>query len=200
LLYVVDDEPSIGELVRRIGEGAGLAVEFFLDGESFLAAYRPNSNACLVLDLKLPGIDGLELASRLRRRGDQLPIVIVTAYGNIFSAALARALGCVNFLSKPFRRDQLLAAVRRALGERRPADPFADANLHRLACLSDRERQILAAVLDGATSKEIADFLGIGIASVCTYRRRIIKRFGVRNLEQVVARLFSAKTWPDQPP
>jgi two-component system response regulator FixJ len=192
-LYVVDGDSKSRQSIAAMTKPAGFTMTPFVDAESFLKAYRPQSVACLVLEWRLAGMDGLELVTRLRRLGDDISIVMIAACGDVKTAVEAMRRGCNDFLEKPFTPDVLLAAVRRALTDRRANRPrFPSIRATELwNALSPRQREILCAILAGAKSATIAADLGISKRTVDTFRHRIYQKLGVHNLGQLAGRFAS---------
>lgn len=188
-VYVIDDDPAIRDaLALMLGLG-GHSSTVFPDAESFLAAFDSAWRGCVVADLKLPGASGLELQAELRRRGAPIPVVIITAHGDVMSARAAFHAEAVDFLPKPFESAQLLEAIesafarerRRVHGEERQRGRDA-----RYESLTEREREILERVAQGLHAKEIAAVLGISPRTVEVHKSRIMGKVGARNVQELV--------------
>lgn len=189
LVHVVDDDVAVRHALRWLLEGEGLVVRTYASAEEFLAKFSNERPGCAVIDLRMPGMSGLELQETLARRRVRLPLVFVTAHGEVPLAVNAMRRGAVDFVEKPFTDEQLLDAVRRALGVRsRHAGGAEDPDIvrARAAGLSPRERDVLAAVVDGRTSKVIAAELGIAIKTVEAHRARIMAKLGATSLAGLV--------------
>lgn len=193
-VYLVDDAPGLRRALARLLELEGLAVRAFASAEEFLAALPLEEPACLVLDVDLPGLDGLALQERLGARAT-LPIVFLTGKGDIPMSVRAMKAGAVDFLTKPVEAEALLGAVRAALARSaaRVAEEHARAELgERLAQLTPREREVLEHVLAGRLNKQIAVALGIGEHTVKVHRGRAMEKLAldsVAELARVAERL-----------
>lgn len=189
LVHVVDDDAAVRGALRWLLEGEGFAVRDYASAEAFLEARDPRLGGCAVVDLRMPGMSGLELQDALARRGDRMPLVFLTAHGEIPLAVAAMRAGAVDFVEKPFDDEQLLEAIRRALQPQPPvagrapdaAQPPAPA-----ARLSERERDVIAGVVAGKSSKVIAGELGIATKTVEAHRARIMAKLGTRSLAALV--------------
>jgi two-component system CheB/CheR fusion protein len=194
VIYVVDDDSDVRHAIRSMLEHDGNFVEDYEDGESFLKAYRPDRNACLLLDANLPGINGLDLLKKLKSVGDPVPAIMITGQSDVPMAVEAMKAGAADFLEKPIRGNEILAGVRRALESSHDSGKLTewrkDAADH-LACLTHRQRQIMEMVLAGHPSKNIAADLGISQRTVENHRASIMKKAGVRSLP-ALARLALA--------
>ena len=189
VVYVVDDDASIRDsLALMLGLG-GYATRLFADAESFLVAFDPGWSGCVVADLRLPGMSGVELQSRVRSRGSAIPFVIITAHGDVPAARVAFRAQAVDFIEKPFDEAQLRAAIDTAFAlERRRigAAELRRADLEKLARLTEREREVLDQAVKGLHAKEIAAVLGISPRTVEVHRTRIMEKLEVRNIAELV--------------
>jgi RNA polymerase sigma factor (sigma-70 family) len=193
-VYVVDDDEAMRESLAFLFEAADLAVETFAAAEGFLSAVRAAAPGCLVLDVRMPGMDGPALQAELARRGIGLPIIFLTAHGTIPLTVKAVQAGAVDFLTKPVDGQYLLERVQaslRASVEKWESEAASHALRERLAALTEREREVLALALDGQSNKAIAKRLGISFRTVEHHRSRILLKTGVDNLLQL-ARLADA--------
>jgi len=192
IVFVVDDDASICAALSSLLRAVGWQVQTFESAAEFLAHGRPDTAACLVLDVRLPGTSGLELQRTLAERGDGLPIIFMTGHGDIPMSVQAMKAGAVEFLPKPFREEQLLDAIglalaRDAAGQRERAD-LADIR-QRMASLSAREREVMVLVVQGMLNKQTAARLDISEITVKVHRRHVMKKMGARSLPDLV-RLF----------
>jgi FixJ family two-component response regulator len=188
-VFVVDDEDSVRKSLRWLLESIRLRVEAFDSAESFLQQYRAERSGCLVLDIRMPGMGGLELMDRLKRLGASLPIIFLSAHGDVPMAVRAMKDGAVDFLQKPYNNQQFLERVRQALqqdadnrGERSRQDSFAC----RLASLTAREREILGKVVAGHSNKVIARELGISYKTVEVHRGRLMPKMGASTFAELL--------------
>jgi two-component system CheB/CheR fusion protein len=196
VIYVVDDDADLRAAVRIVLELDGRVVEDYEDAESFLAAYRPNRDACLLIDANLPGMSGLTLLKRLKDTGYPVPAIMITGRSDVPTAVEAMKAGASDFLEKPVRGVELLSGIARALERSRDSGKLTewrkDAANH-LAGLTRRQHQIMTMVLAGQPSKNIAVDLGISRRTVESHRASIMKKAGVRSLP-ALARLALAAT------
>ena len=184
-VFVVDDDPSIRDSLALMLGIAGYRTALFADAEAFLAAAGTQMTGCLVADLRLPGMSGLDLQAELRRRAIALPVVIITAHGDVPAARAAFHAQAVDFLEKPFDQRQLCAAIDAAFGlEEKRIEQRADSEL--LDRLTPREREVLDAVAQGLHAKEIAAALGISPRTVEVHKTRIMEKLGARNAAELV--------------
>lgn len=185
-LYLVDDNDGFRDSTAWLLETAGYEVQAFASGPAFLDALeaaQPSGEACLVSDMRMPEMSGLQLQEALNQRGSRLPVVFVTAHGDVPLAVEAMRKGASNFLEKPFSDEALTDAVEVALAHARN-NGGAEAEL--LAKLSPRERQVLDLVVASKPNKIIADILGISIKTVELHRANMMHKLGVRSLPDLM--------------
>lgn len=200
-IYVVDDDDAMQRSLRWLAESAGWAVRTFGNAESFLETSPAPGPACLVLDVRLPGMGGLELQRVLAARGRTLPTIVISADADPRAQAEALRQGAVAFLRKPFHDADLLRSIEQALGSARPAGSTlieADEVRRRLSRLTPREREVLGLLVAGRTSREIADELGVLHKTITLYRSRLHKMLGVRDVEGLT-RLLTELSRQDNP-
>lgn len=196
IVFIVDDDFTVRLAIRSVLEEDGWLVEDYEDGESFLDAYHPGCNACLLIDVNLPGMNGLELLNRLKDAGHPVPVIMMTGHSNVPMAVEAMKAGASDFLEKPVRRAELLAGVRHALESSRDSGKLMKCRKEaadHLAGLTQRQHQIMEMVLAGYPSKIIAADLRISQRTVENHRASIMKKAGVRSLP-ALARLALAAT------
>lgn len=188
-VYIVDDDPSVRDSLSLMLGLAGYRVAIYADAEAFLDAWRESWSGCVLADLRLPGTSGIELQAALRDRASALPVVIMTAHGDVPTARKAFQADAVDFLEKPFDHSQLLEAIRTAfaLEERRlqRADSARVAS-EKLGSLTPRERQVLEHAARGLHAKEIGRALSISPRTVEVHKARIMEKLGVRNVAELV--------------
>ena len=193
VVYVVDDDASIRDsLALMLGLG-GYATRLFADAESFLAAFDATWAGCVVADLRLPGLSGVELQARVRETGSAIPFVIITAHGDVPAARAAFRAQAVDFIEKPFEDAQLRAAIDTAFAlesERLGQAELRRADADKLARLTPREREVLEHAVDGKHAKEIASALGISPRTVEVHKTRIMEKLEVRNIAELVRLRF----------
>jgi RNA polymerase sigma factor (sigma-70 family) len=193
VVYVVDDDASIRDsLALMLGLG-GYATRLFADAESFLVAFDPGWTGCVVADLRLPGLSGVELQARVRAIGSSIPFVIITAHGDVPAARAAFRAQAVDFIEKPFDDAQLRGAIDTAFAletERLASTELRRADTAKLARLTPREREVLEHAVDGKHAKEIASALGISPRTVEVHKTRIMEKLEVRNIAELVRLRF----------
>jgi FixJ family two-component response regulator len=184
IIYLVDDDPSFLRALSRRLRAADYQVETFGSAEEFLTCRRSDAAGCAVLDLQMPGPDGLELQEALAQAEEPLPVVFLTAHGELSSAVHAMKQGAVDFLVKPVRGDELLDAIRRALARgaamRRMQRQKREWGA-RYESLTPRERELFALVVRGLVNKQIADVLGICERTVKAHRGQVMQKMGVQS-------------------
>ena len=189
MVLVVDDDPSVCRSIERLIEPAGFKVQSFRSAAQFLAQGRPSSPACLVLDVRLPGLSGLDLQRQLTNSGIQLLIIFITAHGDIPMTVRAMKGGAVEFLTKPFRAGQLLSAIRAALErDRTTLQQRMEVDLlhNRYDSLTPREREVLALLVTGLLNKQIAGELGTVEKTIKVHRSRMMEKLGLRTVADLV--------------
>ena len=189
IVFVVDDDVSVRESLRDLLESVGLRVEVFESADAFLASRLPDVACCLVLDVRLPGRSGLEFQAELTKAGISLPIIFITGHGDIPMSVRAMKSGAVEFLTKPFRDQDLLEAVRAAIDRdraRREQESSIATLKTRFASLTAREIEIIGYVSAGFLNKQIAAEMGISEVTVKVHRRNIMKKMNARSLAELV--------------
>jgi FixJ family two-component response regulator len=189
VVFVVDDDVSVRESLRDLLESVGLRVEVFESADAFLASRLPDVASCLVLDVRLPGRSGLEFQAELTKAGISLPIIFITGHGDIPMSVRAMKSGAVEFLTKPFRDQDLLEAVRAAIERdraRREQDSSIAALKARFGSLTAREKEVIGYVSAGFLNKQIAAEMGISEVTVKVHRRNIMQKMNARSLAELV--------------
>lgn len=188
-VYVVDDDEPMRDSLVWLLESKGLRVEAYSSAESFLEAFRDDMRGCLVLDVRMPGMSGLELFERLGARGGALPVIFVTGHGDVPMAVSAVKKGAADFIEKPFSERDMLRLVEQCLETERAqrgARQRREEAQRRLATLTDRERQVMELVVAGRPNKQIADALGIAVKTVEVHRARVMEKAGVGSVAELV--------------
>src|SRR5712692_9937346 len=189
VVFVVDDDPSMRSALQDLVASVGLEPRVFATPREFLQASRADVPSCLVLDVRLPGSSGLAFQEELARAGVRVPVIFITGHGDIPMSVRAIKAGAVEFLSKPFREQELLdaihAGIERDRAQRRAAAAVADLE-QRFATLTERERQIMPLVIAGQASKRIAAELGVAEATVKVHRAQIMRKMQANSLPELV--------------
>lgn len=188
VVHILDDEEAVRKSLAFLLVTAGFAVRMHDSATSFLEAAPGIGRACLVTDLKMPDMSGLELLERLNAKGLRVPAVVITGHGDVPMAVAAMKAGAVDFIEKPFEDEVLIDAVRRAARRLDPAESDSDLlDLRaRFECLSEREQQVLAAVVAGLPNKVIAHDLAISPRTVEVHRANIMSKMQARSLAELV--------------
>jgi two-component system response regulator FixJ len=188
-VYVVDDDEAVRESLRALFQSVGVAVETFVSAATFLASLNGWQFGCLVVDVRMPGLSGLELQKLLVERRVSLPVIVITGYGDVEMAVRAMKAGARDFIEKPFNDQQILEQVRACLEEsrtRRQEDERLDTVKARLASLTPREREVLVLMVGGKPAKFIAAELGISPKTVDVHRSHVISKMGVGSLAELI--------------
>jgi two-component system, LuxR family, response regulator FixJ len=196
IVYVVDDDAAVRDSVSLLLDARGLTVQTFASAGEFLDAATALAPGCVVTDLRMPEIDGLELLRRVRERHPVLPVVVMTAHGEVPRAVQALKLGAVDFIEKPFPVEALLNAVLPALeaiGEARHFNDETARIADRLSLLTQREREVMDELIAGHQNKVIAYHLGISPRTVEVHRARVMEKMGARSLSALVRMGIAAR-------
>lgn len=189
IVFVVDDDVSIRTAIKNLLRSVGLNVETFETAQEFLSSKRPEAPCCLVLDVRLPGVSGLDLQRQLAEAKIEMPVIFITGHGDIQMSVRAMKAGAVEFLTKPFRDQDLLDAVQQAI-EREQAAQAQRAELaelrERYESLSAREQEIMALVVRGLLNKQIAAEVGTTEATVKLHRGKVMHRMQANSLADLV--------------
>ncbi len=199
VVFVVDDDPAMRDSLRWLIESTGLNVETFGDAQTFLARIRPELPGCLVLDVRMPGMSGLDLQAELARRGIGLPTIVVTGHAEVPMAVRAVKAGAIDFIEKPFSDQLLLDRVRQGIemdrlerdGRARRADV-----LRRMSLLTQREREVLDLVVAGRANKEIAATLRLSPKTVEVHRAHVMEKMQASSVAELVRLALFAQATP----
>ncbi|HEX2972510.1 MAG TPA: response regulator [Tepidisphaeraceae bacterium] len=188
-VFVVDDDPGVRKSVQMVMESAGLWTELYGSAEEFLEAQTGGECGCLLLDLRLPGMGGLELLAALKSQRRAMPVIVITGYGDIPAAVQSMRLGAADFLEKPIDHHALVekvkAAIAASMAKGRMQMEIEDAH-GRLRMLTDRERELLVALMVGKSSKQMAAEMGISMRTVENHRSRMLAKTGAENTADLV--------------
>ena len=199
IIYLVDDDEALRDSLAWLLESQGFKVAAFASAEDFLKAWRPEFNGCLLLDVRMPGMSGLELHERLRAQYSTLPIIFITGHGDVPMAVAALKKGAVDFIEKPFNDTELLRLVSQCLvsEQEHRARRRQDAEVsRRLDQLTQREREVLDLIIAGKLNKQIADVLGISIKTVEVHRARVMEKMGANSLAELVQHVVTVEPGP----
>jgi FixJ family two-component response regulator len=189
VVFIIDDDASLREALKRTMRSVGLDAEAFGSTTEFLQSVRPDVASCLILDVRLPGLSGLDFQAELAKTGTSIPIIFITGHADIPMTVKAMKAGALEFLTKPVRDQDLLDAVRVALDRdraRREHDESVSALRGRLATLTARERQIIELVTSGLMNKQIAGELGVSEITVKVHRGNLMKKMGAKSVAELV--------------
>ena len=189
IVYIVDDDDEVRESLADLVDSVGLTAEMFANAPAFLAHYSSEHVGCVLLDIRMPGMSGLELQQALDERGSSLPIIFISGHGDIPMAVDAMRRGAVDFIEKPYRDQDLLDRVNAAVeaGRKRQSEQAEiDAIARRIESLTPREREVMGLIVQGHANKVIAIDLGLSQRTVEVHRARVMEKMGVRSLAQLV--------------
>ena len=189
VVYIVDDDVSFRRSTERLVRAAGYRVQAFESAATFLASQRSDAPACLILDVRLPGLSGLDLQSELAKPGFEIPIIFITGHGDIPMSVRAMKAGALEFLTKPFHQQDLLTAIQKAIDHDRVAR-VKDIDLAKLRrnceSLTPREREVMAGVVGGLLNKQVAAKLGITEKTVKFHRAHVMQKMQARSVADLV--------------
>jgi RNA polymerase sigma factor (sigma-70 family) len=188
-VFVVDDDEAMRNSLRWLIESVGLAVECHESAESFLDSYYPGRSGCLLLDVRMPGMSGLELQEYLRRHEIDIPVIIITGHGDVPMSVRAMKEGAIDFIEKPFNDELLLDAIRNALAvneKQREKQALRAELAARMATLTPREHEVMEMVTAGKSNKEIASALGVSAKTVEAHRAKVMDKMQAGSLAELV--------------
>jgi FixJ family two-component response regulator len=188
-VFIVDDDAAICAGLSDLLESASLKTGHYSSAEEFLDKWHPGMRGCLVLDVRLPGMSGMELHAKLAESGAALPVIIMTAHGDMPMVRKALKTGAVEFLIKPFKDEELLLAVEQAFAQnraRRREDMLIDSIHTRVERLTDREREVMELVTAGMTNKEIAEKLFLSVVTIKLHRGQVMRKMQAESLADLV--------------
>ena len=198
-VMVVDDDPVVRNAMRLLLRSVGLNCTLFASAQDFLAGYQPSQQGCLVLDIRMPGMSGLELQQELNLRGAVIPVIFMTGHGDVPMAVEAMQHGAFDFLQKPFREQDLLDRIQRAITK--------DAELHKslgeherirahLESLTPREREVLDLMVKGKQNKAIGQDLGVSPRTIEIHRARVMEKMSAHSVAELVRMMLDLKHVP----
>jgi two-component system response regulator FixJ len=198
-VYVVDDDEGVRESLRPLIESVGLRVETYASASAFLDDYQADTFGCLLLDVRMPGMSGLELQETLATRGISLPVLVITGYADVPTAVRAMKTGALDFIEKPFNKQDLLEKIQRAIArdqQVKEANEERASILARIESLTPREAEVMGRVVAGQANKVIAIELDISKKTVEAHRARVMEKMGVRAVAQLVKASMIARGYP----
>ena len=194
---VVDDDPAIRDSMMEMLSAAGLAAETYPSADAFLDAFEPSRVGCAVLDVYMPGIDGLDLCEKLRKEHPYIPIIIVTGHGDVAKARRSFKMGAVDFIEKPFSNRQLLTLIRETIGKG-ARDRYRSEHRKEIAAriklLSEREREVMDLVLKGFLNKQMAAALGVHERTIEFHRKNIMKKMQAKSTPELVTMALACRS------
>ena len=195
IVFVVDDDQAIRNSLKWLIESVGLQVETYASADEFMRSYYPGRAGCLLLDVRMPGMSGLELQEYLARNDIPIPIIIITGHGDVPMAVRAMKAGAIDFIDKPFNDELLLESIRNALAidQRQREHQGRRAEIAaRLAHLTPREHEVMEMVTEGRSNKEIATDLGVSTKTVEAHRARVMEKMEAGSLAELVRMVMAA--------
>ncbi len=194
-VFVVDDDDAMRESLTWLIESVGLNVETYASADDFLKSYYPGRPGCVLLDVRMPGMSGLELQGHLQQQQVTVPVIMITGHGDVPMAVRAMKAGAIDFIEKPFNDEQLLESIRNALSiddTRRDEQAFKAEIASRLAQLTPRESEVMDMVTAGKSNKEIANSLGVSAKTVEAHRAKVMEKMEAGSLAELVRLVVSS--------
>lgn len=195
-VYIVDDDEAMRDSLKWLLESRGLKVELYPSGEAFLGAFSSDFCGCLVLDVRMPGMNGMDLYARLQARASALPVIFITGHGDVPMAVSALKKGAADFIEKPFNDQDMLRLIESCLKQDRAAAArrAEKASLAQtLESLTQREREVLNLIVAGKLNKQIADDLSISIKTVEVHRSRVMEKMGANSVAELVQLVLKSR-------
>lgn len=195
-VYIVDDDEDVQHSVRYLMESVGLRTEIYSSAPAFMAAYRDEGPSCVILDLRMPGMSGLEAQQQLRERGVHIPVIVVTGHGDVPAAVRAMKLGAVEFLEKPCNDQVLIDIVNKAIeedAENRIVRQRLKRIKRNLMSLSARETEVMRLLVEGGSNKEVARRLGLSPKTIERHRASIMRKLSVGSFAELVKEVTAVR-------
>ncbi len=197
-VFVVDDDQAMRKSLKWLIESVGMQVESYASADEFIRNYYPGRSGCLLLDVRMPGMSGLDLQEQFIRQNIKIPIIIITGHGDVPMAVRAMKAGAVDFIEKPFNDEFLLDSIRKALAldvQQRTFQAQQAEIATRLAHLTPREHEVMEMVTNGKSNKEIANQLGVSTKTVEAHRARVMEKMEASSLAELVRMVMAANVY-----
>jgi RNA polymerase sigma factor (sigma-70 family) len=197
-VFVVDDDQAMRKSLKWLIESVGMQVESYASADEFIRNYYPGRSGCLLLDVRMPGMSGLDLQEQFIRQNIKIPIIIITGHGDVPMAVRAMKAGAVDFIEKPFNDEFLLDSIRKALAldvQQRTFQAQRAEIATRLAHLTPREHEVMEMVTNGKSNKEIANQLGVSTKTVEAHRARVMEKMEADSLAELVRMVMAANVY-----
>ncbi|MCB1878054.1 MAG: response regulator transcription factor [Chromatiales bacterium] len=197
-VFVVDDDPAVRDAMGLLLESAGRNVALFESAEAFLAGYEQERTGCLILDIRMPQMDGLELQAELGKRGIELPIIFLTGHGDVPTSVRAMKGGATDFLEKPFREQVLLERIDEAIETdlQRRREKLTRDEIHcRFELLTPREHEVMSLVIGGKSNKEVAQALRVSHRTIEIHRARVMEKVGAKSVAELLSLALACGEW-----
>ena len=188
-VFIVDDDDSIRKSMRFLMKSAGLNAKIYSNAKEFLDCYQPDTSGCLVVDIRMPGMSGLELQQELNKQGSRLPLIVVTGHGDVNMAVQAMKAGAADFIEKPFDDEVMLSRIQECLksyAQSQEEQEKATQWSSRVSSLTPREREVMTMLAEGKANKVIANELGISSRTIEAHRARIMEKLEAGSLADIV--------------
>ncbi|QRN05184.1 response regulator [Legionella sp. MW5194] len=185
-VFIIDDEPEVSEALQWLFESVGIQVKAYTNANEFLDQYHANMRGCLISDVRMPGMSGLELIEKLKEQNNLLPVIIITGYGDVPMAIRAMKAGAIDFILKPVNDQNLLEIVQQRLNQSTTQNTWVTEVSERIQTLTEREIQVIELIVEGKLNKEICYELSISRSTVEAHRASIMKKMKAKNLAQLI--------------
>ena len=191
-VFIIDDDPHLCDALRHLFESINLKVETYLDAQSFLNNYNSNKKGCVIIDVRMPGMSGLELLEHLMTQKDRLPVIIIAGYGDMSMAIRAMKSGAHDFILKPFNDQHLIETIQQCV-DISVNQQKSEYILERFKLLTERERQVIHLISEGKLNKEIAYELSVSMSTIEAHRANIMPKMQAKNIAQLVKLYIKAQ-------
>lgn len=191
-VFIIDDDAALCEGLRRLFESIHLKVETYLDAHTFLNQYKDNQEGCLITDVRMPGMSGLELLEYLSAKKSRLPVIIITGYGDMSMVIRAMKAGAYDFILKPFNDQYLIETIQKCI-DKSVSSHKTEYVLERFNRLTDREKQVIHLLSEGKLNKEIAYDFGVSMSTIEAHRASIMRKMQAKNIAQLIKFYLNAQ-------